>query len=110
MKSKHTDEQLNWLRSRLPEYESRAAAQVRGDAKGFALRCAEEYIEKWGLGTGPDAEKESQVKEVRLAHYLIIYSVWPVSCMERANVFFCEMIADESHIMFIVMFGINYIC
>ncbi len=64
MKSKHTDEQLNWLRSRLPEYENRAAAQVRGDAKGFALKCAEEYIEKWGLGTGPDAEKESQVKEV----------------------------------------------
>jgi hypothetical protein len=64
MKSKHTEEQLNWLRDRLPEYESRAAAQVRGDAKGFALKCAEEYIVKWGLGTGPDAEKESQVKEV----------------------------------------------
>ena len=64
MKSKHTEEQLNWLRDRLPEYESRASAQVRGDAKGFALKCAEEYIVKWGLGTGPDAEKESQVKEV----------------------------------------------
>ncbi|KZS98249.1 hypothetical protein SISNIDRAFT_448436 [Sistotremastrum niveocremeum HHB9708] len=63
MKSKHTEEQLAWLRSHLPEYENRATAAVRGDAKGFALKCAEEYIAKWGLGTGPDEEKESQVKE-----------------------------------------------
>lgn len=66
MKSKHTEEQLAWLRSHLPEYENRATAAVRGDAKGFALKCAEEYIAKWGLGTGPDEEKESQVKEVCL--------------------------------------------
>lgn len=61
MKSKHTDEQLAWLRSHLAEYETRAAGNVRGDAKKFALDKAAKYMEKWGL---PDGEKENTTKEV----------------------------------------------
>lgn len=63
MKSKHTDEQLSWLRSHLAEYETRAGGNVRGDAKKFALEKAVKYIEKWGV---PDGEKETTMKEVRL--------------------------------------------
>lgn len=64
MKSKHTDEQLSWLRSHLAEYETRAGGNVRGDAKKFALEKAVKYIEKWGV---PDGEKETTMKEVRLS-------------------------------------------
>ncbi|KIJ38977.1 hypothetical protein M422DRAFT_781270 [Sphaerobolus stellatus SS14] len=60
MKSKHTDEQLSWLRSHLTEYEQRASGNVRGDAKKFALEMASKYIEKWGV---PDGEKENTMKE-----------------------------------------------
>lgn len=63
MKSKHTDEQLGWLRSHLQEYETRAGGNVRGDAKKFALEMAGKYIDKWGV---PDGEKENTMKEVRL--------------------------------------------
>ena len=64
MKSKHTDEQLSWLRSHLAEYETRAGGSVRGDAKKFALEKAVKYIEKWGV---PEGEKETTMKEVRLS-------------------------------------------
>ncbi|KAF8586835.1 hypothetical protein K439DRAFT_1631277 [Ramaria rubella] len=60
MKSKHTDEQLAWLRNHLAEYETRAGGNVRGDAKKFALEKATKYIEKWGV---PDGEKETTMKE-----------------------------------------------
>lgn len=62
MKSKHTDEQLSWLRGHLVEYETRAGGNIRGDAKKFALEKAVKYIEKWGV---PDGEKETTMKEVR---------------------------------------------
>lgn len=61
MKSKHTDEQLGWLRTHLGEYEHRASGNVRGDAKKYALEMANKYIEKWGV---PDGEKETTMKEV----------------------------------------------
>jgi hypothetical protein len=67
MKSKHTDEQLSWLRGHLAEYENRAGGNVRGDAKKFALEKAVKYIEKWGV---PDGEKETTMKEVRP------YTIW----------------------------------
>lgn len=63
MKSKHTDEQLGWLRNHLADYETRASGNVRGDAKKFALEMASKYIEKWGV---PEGEKETTVREVRL--------------------------------------------
>jgi hypothetical protein len=64
MKSKHTDEQLAWLRSHLSEYENRAGGNVRGDAKKFALEKAVKYIDKWGV---PEGEKETTMKEVRFS-------------------------------------------
>ncbi|GJJ14840.1 hypothetical protein Clacol_009108 [Clathrus columnatus] len=60
MKSKHTDEQLAWLRAHLGDYENRAGGNVRGDAKKYALEMANKYIEKWGV---PDGEKETTMKE-----------------------------------------------
>ncbi|KAH7096473.1 hypothetical protein BKA62DRAFT_510236 [Auriculariales sp. MPI-PUGE-AT-0066] len=65
MRSKHTDEQLAWLRGHLPKYEQKTSGATRGDAKKFALDCAHAYIQLWGLpkNANGEVEKESVVKE-----------------------------------------------
>ena len=66
MRSKHSEEQLAWLKTHLPKYEQKTSGATRGDAKKFALDCAAMYIQLWGLpktATG-EPEKESVVKEV----------------------------------------------
>lgn len=67
MRSKHTEEQLAWLKNHLPKYEQKTSGATRGDAKKFALDCAQTYIQLWGLPktANGDDEKESVVKEVR---------------------------------------------
>lgn len=67
MRSKHSEEQLAWLKNHLPKYEQKTSGATRGDAKKFALDCAQTYIQLWGLpkGANGDEEKESVVKEVR---------------------------------------------
>lgn len=40
MRSKHTDEQLAWLKGHLPKYEQKTSGATRGDAKKVCILCA----------------------------------------------------------------------
>ncbi|KAJ7091859.1 hypothetical protein B0H15DRAFT_177820 [Mycena belliarum] len=56
----YTEQQLNFLKSYLPDFERRSVGPIRGDAKKFALDRASEFITRFGLPdeyeTGEEAE------------------------------------------------------
>ena len=64
----YTDEQLNFLRNNLNEFERKSQGSVRGDAKRFALEKATDFIAIFGLppdaDTTPGVDTETKFKEV----------------------------------------------
>jgi hypothetical protein len=64
----YTEEQLDFLRSNLGEFERKSQTAVRGEAKKFALDQAAEFVVRFGippdLNELPNGDAEARFKEV----------------------------------------------